>query len=557
MRDEDEGQRLLADDIELRDADDIARFELQTRHAAVESASEQKPLPRANTPVAWRDLPNKRQLFVLGLCRLSEPLSNTVLLPFIFYLLRSIVAPGSDAPTNEQHKQISQLSGVLVAVFPLAQLVTSMLWARWADTYGRRPIILGALLVSAISNLGFGFSRSFWALMLWRTLAGLANGNVGVMRAMTAEIVKERKYQTKAFLLLPLIFNSGMVIGLAVGGWLADHVANMAWLFGPEGLLNLTGNPEGVETALAFPFALPAIFNFACLSTSLLLATFGLNETLEGREGSLDLGLKIGQLAKAWLKQKIPPGVAGYVAIASTQNTAQIPEEILSVPTPSEKPADRVPPRSKIWTRDVLCALVSFGLLPMHNGAFMHIYPIFLSALPKHGKSMTGGMGMHSRSIGMMLSLAGLCGIMLQLFIYPRLQERLGTLGVFRVGLLLFPLVYLVVPFLVLLPETGVFRWACIAIVTWGQIMARTLAIPSTVILVTHSAPVKSALGRIHGAGNMAASFARAVGPALGGWVFARGIEHEMAGMVWWSYLFVVAVMALAWSFTMRRTSEI
>jgi hypothetical protein len=165
-------------------------------------------------------------------------------------------------------------------------------------------------------------------------------------------------------------------------------------------------------------------------------------------------------------------------------------------------------------------------------------------------------MGMHSRSIGLTLSFFGLCGILLQLFIYPRLQARFGTLGVFRISLILFPVVYLFAPFLVLLPESGLVRWLCIGVVTWGQIMARTLAIPSTVILVTHSAPAKSALGRIHGAGNMAASFARAVGPSLGGWVFAKGIEYDMVGMVWWFYLLVVAVMALAWSFTMRRLDD-
>lgn len=83
--------------------------------------------------------------------------------------------------------------------------------------------------------------------------------------------------------------------------------------------------------------------------------------------------------------------------------------------------------------------------------------------------------------------------------------------------------------------------------------MARTFAIPSTVILLTDSAPDKRVLGLIHGAGNMVASLARAVGPALGGVVYGYGVENDMVGAVWWFYLLVIALIALAWSFKMKH----
>lgn len=514
--------------------------------------------------IPWLSLPNKDQLLILGLCRLSEPLSNTCLLPYIYYLMKSIIAPDSESPDEEQHRKISELSGILVAVFPLAQLATSMLWAKWADNFGRRPVIVWALLVSAIANLGFGFSRSFWGLMFWRTLAGLSNGNVGVMRTVTAEVVKERKFQTKAFLLLPLIFNAGMVFGLAIGGWLADPITSMAWLFGAKGLFNFSGNAQGAAFAVAFPYALPALFNFLCLISSFALAVLGLKESLDGHEDDQDVGLKIGKLMAPWVMSKLPRRVTGYVALRMEDDLEHSRTQISSTPAArvSEKPSSRGPPPKTIWTRDVVCALISFGLLPLHNSAFMHIYPVFLSSLPAKtpsgasGVHFSGGLGLRSSSIGLCLSLFGLCGIFLQLFIYPRLQARLGTLGVLKVALYMFPITYMIVPFLVLLPQSGAWRWVCIGITTWGQIMARTLAIPSTVILLTQAAPAKSALSRIHGAGNAGASFARAVGPALGGWVYAKGIHENMVGMVWWFYLLAVAAMALTWSFTMRRMND-
>lgn len=45
----------------------------------------------------------------------------------------------------------------------------------------------------AISVLGFGFSKKFYQAMFFRTIGGALNGNVGVMRTMISEIVREKK----------------------------------------------------------------------------------------------------------------------------------------------------------------------------------------------------------------------------------------------------------------------------------------------------------------------------------------------------------------------------
>ena len=147
-----------------------------------------------------------------------------------------------------------------------------MMWARLSDKYGRKPAILLGLTISVIANLAFGFSRTIGMLLFWRILAGMANGILGVMRTMTAEIVKDRKHHTRAFLALPVVFNSGRVAALVIGGCLADPVNNVPALFGPSGLFNLDKNSRGVTWALKYPYALPALFNgsiFGCAYCSL------------------------------------------------------------------------------------------------------------------------------------------------------------------------------------------------------------------------------------------------------------------------------------------------
>lgn len=66
-------------------------------------------------------------------------------------------------------------------------------------------------------------------------------------------------------------------------------------------------------------------------------------------------------------------------------------------------------------------------------------------------------------------------------------------------------------------------------------------------ILLTEAAPAKNVLGTVHGAGNMLASLARALGPAIGGLVFSWGVEHGVIGAAWWFYLVPAAGVALGW----------
>jgi MFS family permease len=77
--------------------------------------------------------------------------------------------------------------------FAAAQLCTAMLWGRWSDRAGRKRIILIGLFGTTISSIGFGFSKSFWMALVFRVLGGALNGNLGVMRTMISEIVREKK----------------------------------------------------------------------------------------------------------------------------------------------------------------------------------------------------------------------------------------------------------------------------------------------------------------------------------------------------------------------------
>lgn len=139
-------------------------------------------------PVTWATLPRRGQLAILTLARLSEPLAQTSLSAYLFYQLKSFDPSLPDA-------SISSQAGLIQAAFTAAQFFTAVLWGRAADSerIGRKRVLLIGLGGTCFSSLGFGFSRTFFQAAIFRTLGGLMNGNVGVMRTMISEIVREKR----------------------------------------------------------------------------------------------------------------------------------------------------------------------------------------------------------------------------------------------------------------------------------------------------------------------------------------------------------------------------
>jgi hypothetical protein len=130
-------------------------------------------------PVSWMSLPRKDQLTLLTLARLSEPLTQTSLQTYMFYQLRSFDPSLSDATISSQ-------AGYLQGGFTAAQFLTAFMWGRIADSErgGRKMVLLIGLMGTAISAVGFGFSKSFATALLFRCIGGALNGNIGVMRTV-------------------------------------------------------------------------------------------------------------------------------------------------------------------------------------------------------------------------------------------------------------------------------------------------------------------------------------------------------------------------------------
>lgn len=545
-------------------------------HPAIDSMSEASSIipPVQVEKISWSSLPRKSQLAIMTLARLSEPLTQTSLQSYMYYQLKSFKDGHGSAPSDST---VARQAGLLAAAFTGAQFMTAMIWGRIADSsMGRKRVILTGLVGTAIGTLGFGFSDNFAAAFFWRFLGGMLNGNIGVMRTMISEIVKEKKFQSRAFLLLPMTFNIGVIIGPLLGGLLADPVGTYPTIFGPGGVL---GGKEGVWLFTRWPYVLPNLVSAAFLLLGAACVALGLEETLDGVKDRPDVGIRISR----WIRRLARGRESSHDYTAVRNGPTFQEHELGRIGETGQVSKQRAKlPFRRIWTPNVLSTLLAHGLLAMHVGTFNNLWFVFISTPrynpdggpaqedqgPSSGATLkmptnyhpqlpfkfTGGLALPPPSIGTALAILGFIGIVMQLVLYPRVNFRLGTIPSYRAALFLFPVAYILTPFLAIIPSTqpppgqasGALVWVSITMVLFVQVLARTFALPATAILVNNCSPHPSVLGTVHGIGQSVSSGTRTIGPILASSIYAYGLDRGVVGAAWWGMAMLAAAGALA-----------
>ena len=436
---------------------------------------------------------------------------------------------------------ISAQASLLHASFTAAQFLTAMLWGRVADSKlaGRKTVLLIGLCGTSLSRLGFGFSTTFWQALIFRTIGGATNGNVGVMRTMISEIIREKKYQSRAFLLLPMTFNIGVIVGPILGGILSDPAGSYPDVFG------------SVNFFIKYPYAAPNIVSSIFLASSALAVWFGLEETLDAlRDQRPDLGSRMGKKVAALFRRRVAQSQdASYDALPSSD--VELDAGSAGAKQSTRRYTQRLPFR-RIFTRNVALTFLAHFLMALHIGTFNSLWFVLLSTPvwdPKTSDTkphlpffFTGGLGLHPRSVGLAMAILGFIGINLQLFLYPRVSGWLGTVKAWRLSLCCFPVAYFLVPYLSVVPSSsppphskaGVFVWLAIVGVLFIQVLGRTFALPSQTILVNNCSPHPSVLGTIHGLGQSVSSAGRTIGPIMGGILYGFGLKEGVIGLVFW-----------------------
>jgi DHA1 family tetracycline resistance protein-like MFS transporter len=109
--------------------------------------------------------------------------------------------------------------GIIAAAFSVIQFLFAPMFGSLSDRIGRRPIILGSILVNAIGYFIFGIAGNFLILLISRIISGFGSANISAAQAYIADITTPAD-RAKKMGIIGAAFGLGFVFGPPIGGYL-------------------------------------------------------------------------------------------------------------------------------------------------------------------------------------------------------------------------------------------------------------------------------------------------------------------------------------------------
>ncbi|KAF8218229.1 major facilitator superfamily domain-containing protein [Mycena galopus ATCC 62051] len=439
------------------------------------SFSESTPLlaPRKPTPLP------KFQLFILLWVQLAEPLTSQVIYPFINKLVGDLPITGGD------ETKMGYYAGLIESLFFVTEAFTVLQWSSMSDRVGRKPVLLMGLFGLSLSMIFFGLSKSYGALVVSRCLAGLLNGNVGVIKSMMGELTDSTNI-AQGMALMPVVWSTGATVGPIIGGLLANPY---------EQFPNTFGRFEFWKT---YPYALPCfVIAFYCI-TSFFLALFYLKETVEPRRSN--------------------PSSLGPA------------------------PEIRHLPLRDVLTPRVIIAVSNYSLLALLDIALRALQPLFYTLHIRFG-----GLGFSPPLVGLCLGAFGLFSGLYQATLFAPVYNRFGTKRIFVFSVMTFIPMFALFPLMNLSAQHNGVNAVTFAELTIQMILYvwMDMGFSCAFIYVRSAAPTKHSLGATNGIAQTCISIVRAIGPVASTSLFSFSLQRNLLGG-WLVYVVMVFISALA-----------
>lgn len=151
----------------------------------------------------------RRTAFALAAIYASRMLGLFMILPV--FALYAEQLPGH-TPT---------LTGIAIGIYGLTQAVLQIPLGALSDRIGRKPVIIGGLVVFAIGSLVAGLADSIWLIIVGRAIQGCGAIAAAVL-ALAADLTREEN-RTKVMAIIGmsigLSFALSMVLGPLLQGW--------------------------------------------------------------------------------------------------------------------------------------------------------------------------------------------------------------------------------------------------------------------------------------------------------------------------------------------------
>ncbi|KAJ6617099.1 major facilitator superfamily domain-containing protein [Mycena sp. CBHHK59/15] len=461
---------------------------------------------RAHSPASSRSFNKSKeiptplprlQILIILCIQFAEPITSTVIFPFINQLVRETGITGGD------ERKTGYFAGIIESLFYAAEALTVVLWGRGSDIYGRKPILLVGLLGMAVSILSFGLSNNYFLLLVSRAAQGVFNGNIGVTKGVMGEIT-DASNVAQAFAFIPTMWSTGLTVGPIIGGVLARPAEEY-----PNTRIGK------IPLLKTYPYLLSCAGAALVPVVSFVLALLFLKETLPSKNA-------VG-------KRHAADGIA-----------------------PEDATACDVPHSPVIPIKDLLIERV---LTPIYNYiflAFMDQSIQVLLALLYSTHIQYGGLGFDNFTIGVIMGSWGLGNGVFQVYALPFLLRKLGIRGLYRLGFGSYIVSLAFFPLLSLLAK----RAGRVDGLVWAAIVLHLMvySLPflcygCIFVYISDGSPGTNSLGTTNALAQLAASTIRAVAPICASSLFSFSLESGIAGgtLVYW-VLMLVVLAGLAFS---------
>jgi EmrB/QacA subfamily drug resistance transporter len=168
-----------------------------------------------------------------------EILGAILLALFLFALDQTVV--GTALPVILTDLRGNELYVWAVTIYLLTATISGPIYGKLSDLFGRRPIIIWAVVVFVVASILAGLSQDMWQFILFRGLQGLGGGAVfPVALAVVADLYTPAE-RGKYMGLFGAVFGLSSLIGPAIGGLITDLIS-WHWIFFvnvPLGLISL------------------------------------------------------------------------------------------------------------------------------------------------------------------------------------------------------------------------------------------------------------------------------------------------------------------------------
>ncbi|GAB2277724.1 Protein ZINC INDUCED FACILITATOR-LIKE 1 [Dionaea muscipula] len=414
-------------------------------------------------------IPFKR-LLTIWVIVLSSALPISSLFPFLYFMIR-------DFHIAKTEEDIGYYAGFVGSTFMLGRALTSFFWGVFADRYGRKPVIVVGTMAVVIFNTLFGLSVNFWMAISTRFLLGCLNGVLGPIKAYACEIFPD-EYQALGLSTIATAWSIGLIIGPAVGGFLAQPAEKYPSLFSKGSFFG------------RFPYFLPCL----CISAFAMVVAIGsfwLPESLHNHEEAKSLKALEGAT-------RSPNG-----------------KEVEGTPTPS---------KSLIKNWPLMSSIIVYCIFSLHDMAYTEIFSLWAVSPRK-----LGGLSYTTDSVGEVLSVTGVGLVIFQLFVYPRMDKLFGPILLARIcGVLSVPLLqsYPYIAPLSGLSLTLVLNAASIA----KNVLSTTII--TGLFVLQNRAVDQDQRGTANGLAMTSMSVFKAIGPAVGGALLSWAEKRQHASFL-------------------------